>query len=324
MVDSNRLKGHYHLPGLIIIVACLALPAISPKEIGWLVGFIPLPVFYILVWLGKTAGTVLVRNAVLLSGGAVLLFGSIPLFIFSLTLVPIGFVFFRAAQDKLSPVRTCLQGILLLGTACVLIWGLTGLLSHVNPYSTLVLTLSQGLEVQSQMFAAADLPAETLRELQFAVKELQALLPAILPAIVMSGILYTVWMNLALGNWLLRKKDPALIPWQEFNRWQLPDNLVWGVIIAGLALLFPAAPLKAVGLNMLIILWALYVLQGLAVLIFLLNRWSTPTIIQGIIYALIIMQGYGILLSIVGLIDVWVDFRKLNKKEDPRERVSKN
>jgi len=150
--------------------------------------------------------------------------------------------------------------------------------------------------------------------------ELKELLPRILPAIMISGILYTAWMNLVLGNWLLKKNHPALQPWQEYNKWRLPDILVWGIIISGLALLMPAPPLKTLGLNLLMVWWAFYLLQGLAVLIFLLNRWSTPPLIQGIIYAMIIVQAYGVvLLSIIGLADVWADFRKLNIVEETPE-----
>jgi uncharacterized protein YybS (DUF2232 family) len=81
-------------------------------------------------------------------------------------------------------------------------------------------------------------------------------------------------------------------------------------------LLLPA-PLSMLGLNGLIVCSTVYFFQGLAIAASLLNRWSVPRLIRVPIYALIFIQTYGIiLLSFLGMIDVWADFRKLNQAVD--------
>jgi len=164
---------------------------------------------------------------------------------------------------------------------------------------------------------SAELAPETLESLQRAVELLRINIPKILPAILISGLLSTVWLNLALGNWLLKKKDRDLTRWPEYNEWKLPDPLVWLVVLSGVIFLLFPQPLSLLGLNGLIICGIIYFFQGLAITASLLNRWSVPRLIRVLIYALIFIQTYGIIvLSFLGLVDVWADFRKLNQAAD--------
>jgi uncharacterized protein YybS (DUF2232 family) len=66
-----------------------------------------------------------------------------------------------------------------------------------------------------------------------------------------------------------------------------------------------------------------YFFQGLAIVASLLNKWSVPMLIRVLIYALIFIQTYGIIiLSFLGLADVWADFRKLKQvDENPNASV---
>ena len=90
-------------------------------------------------------------------------------------------------------------------------------------------------------------------------------------------------------------------------------KLVWGVIFGGGALFFLRGPLNTIGLNIIIVWGALYFLQGLAVLVTLLHKWSVPHPLRVLIYGFFIIQTFGIVfLSIIGLAEVWTDLRKLN------------
>jgi uncharacterized protein YybS (DUF2232 family) len=300
--------------GMVILIAVFSLPAIHPNMTGWLSSLVPLPVFYYLICFGREQGSTLIRNAILLSGGIALMFGSLPLLIFSLTLVPLGFVFFYAAQKKTPPVQTGFNGILVLGGAWLLFWIGLGIVEQINPYRELLTALDQGLSRAFNLYQEdSGLPADTLQNLETAVGQLKLFIPKILPALLFTGILYTVWMNQALGNWLLKKKNQSLAPWQDFKEWQLPDNLVWGMILGTGALFFLNGPLNTIGLNIVIALGALYFLQGLAVLVSLLHKWSVPQLLRLLIYGFFVMQTFGIvLLSIIGLAEVWTDFRRLN------------
>jgi len=316
---QGRHKGNDSpLAAAILLAAILIIPALFPEKISWMTSLIPLPVFYYLVILGKKAGTNFIRNGILLALGASVLLGLLPMLIFSLTLVPLGLMLALGVFNKKSPVATGFSGCLALLISWILYWGGIAFLQGTNPYSILLAELDKGLSSGLMIYEeSAELAPETLESVRRAVTLLREYIPKILPALLASALLTISWLNLTLGNWLLKKKDQGLTPWPEYNTWQLPDFLVWLVVISGAFFLLLPQPLSTLGLNGLIICSTIYFFQGLAIAASLLNRWSVPRLIRVLIYALIFIQTYGIIvLSFLGLIDVWADFRKLNQAGD--------
>jgi uncharacterized protein YybS (DUF2232 family) len=264
---------------------------------------------------------ILIRNSILISGGAALLIGSLPLLIFSLTLVPLGIAFSFSLFNKLTPVQAGFRGSLVLGASWFIFWLIFGIVYKANPYVTLLTELDQGLvSGLAQYQESADMAPDTLESIRKAVELIRVYIPKVLPALLVSVILSTTWLNLALGNWLLKKNHKDLSHWPDFKDWQLPESLVWGVVFGGVTVILLPAPLSILGLNILIICGIIFFFQGLAIVSSLLFKWSVPRPFRILIYGLIFIQTYGIiLLSVVGLADVWADFRKLNQPAENQE-----
>lgn len=324
VVHKGEKAGQEARIGMAILIGVFVLPAISPEKTAWLTGFIPLPVFYYLICSGKREGLLLIRNAVLVAGCVAVLTNGLPLLLFSLTLVPLGFIFYRAAQNGDSPARAGFDGMLFLGAAWLLFWTCFGLLAHTNPYAELLDALDQGLAGALTAYRGeSGLSASAWQSFEATVNQIRTLLPRVLPSLLITGLLSTVWTNQALGNWLLKRKNQALAPWPDFRNWQLPDHLVWGFILGATLLLMPAEVLKTIGLNILIVWGAFYCIQGAAVLAGLLNRWALPRPLRIILFAFVIIQTFGIiLLAFLGLADVWGDFRKIRTThESPKTHI---
>ena len=317
-IQGKHKDSEAQFAGLVVLAAVLLFPALFPEKIGWLSSLVPLPVFYCLINLGIKKGSIPVRNGILIATGAAVLFGSLPMLIFSLTLVPVGIAFSTCVFNKKSPVATGFIAFWVLALSWLLYWSGLALLLQTNPYATLLVELDKGLSSGLMLYEdSAELAPETLESVRRAVELLRIYIPKILPAILLSALLTTVWLNLSLGNLLLKKKDTKLTPWPEYQEWKLPDPFVWLVVLSGVMFLLLPAPLSMLGLNGLIVCSTVYFFQGLAIAASLLNRWSVPRLIRVPIYALIFIQTYGIiLLSFLGMIDVWADFRKLNQAVD--------
>jgi uncharacterized protein YybS (DUF2232 family) len=316
---QDRYKGgEAQFAGMIMMAAMLLIPTLFPDKIGWLASLVPLPVFYNLVSLGKKRGVIPIRNGVLLAAGGALLSGSLPMLLFSLTLVPLGIALAHGVFSRKSPVATGFIGFLALALVWCLYWSGLALLHQTNPYATLVAELDTGLSSGLVLYEqSAELAPATLESVRNAVQLLRVYIPRILPALLVSALLSTVWLNLLLGNWLLRKKSKAMTPWPAYDEWKVPDPFVWLVVLSGMMFLLLPPPLRLLGLNGLIVCSTVYFFQGLAIAVSLLNRWSVPRLIRVLIYALIFIQTYGIIvLSCLGLADVWADFRKLNQAGD--------
>lgn len=283
-----------------------------PGKIGWLTTVIPLPIFYCLVQLGEKRGIGLIRTAILLSAGIALLLNVLQPLVFSLMLVPLGFVFFRDARLHKTEIQAGLDGVLWLTAIWLLFWVFFGMVYQTNPYRTLLEALDQGLAGTFSLYQeTAELPAQTLLDIEAAFLKLRQVIPKVMPSLMVTGIMYTVWINLALGNWLAKKATSPQTPWPDFHEWQLPESLIWGGIAGGTAFILLPEPLSLVGLNILIVFGGLYFIQGLAVLFSLLTRWSVPRPLRLLIYGLVIIQSIGFLLvSMLGVADVWANFRK--------------
>lgn len=317
--QDGRNGSRKNLPVLILLTTVLLFPALFPEELGWVTTFVPLPVFYYLVILGQKEGALLVRNSIILAAVAALLLGSLPVLVFSFAMIPVGATFSYAVHRRTSPVKAGFWGALLLAFAWFLFWSVLGLMHQVNPYSSLLAELDRGLSGGLELYeGSAELAPETLERIRNGVTLLREYIPKIMPGILISAILFISWLNLALGNWLLKKNGKELTPWPDYIEWKLPEPLVWLVIGAGMTVFVLPGPIKIIGLNLLIICITVYFFQGLAIVASLLNKWSVPMLIRILIYALIFIQTYGIIiLSFLGLADVWADFRKLDSAEPP-------
>jgi uncharacterized protein YybS (DUF2232 family) len=243
--DSHgRHKGHKaHYTGLILLTAVLLIPTLLPEKIGWLTSFVPLPIFYYLVTLGNKDGTILIRNAILISAAGALLIGSMPVLIFSFTMVPLGVAFSHAVFVRRNPVEAAFIGSLFLALAWVIFWTGIGMIHQTNPYTSLLVDLDEGLSGGLLLYEqSADIAPETMASVRSAVELLRNYIPKVLPALLVSTIVIITWLNLVLGNWLLKKKDKELTKWPDYIEWKLPEPLVWLVIIAGS--FFAASPNK--------------------------------------------------------------------------------
>jgi uncharacterized protein YybS (DUF2232 family) len=94
---------------------------------------------------------------------------------------------------------------------------------------------------------------------------------------------------------------------------------VWGVIGCGLIMLFPAAGIRLIGVNGLLVLLTIYFIQGIAIVSFYFEKKRLPRTIRVILYTMIAFQQLLLLIIIcIGLFDMWINFRKIDtNKHEP-------
>lgn len=308
------------LLGLALVTASLALPAVSVSLAG-LHGIIPLVVMYQLTILGWKQGGALLAAGLVLAGAITWRLGSLPALLFAITLVPVGLLLARGIEKNEAPGMTGLKAVLSLGALWLLAGLWYGLQHGVNPYREIQQGLEEGFrQTLAHYQAKKELPAEALKELTVALEVTRQFLRQALPAVLITAVVGTVWLNLLAGSWLLKRTRPDLIRWPEFKTWRLPEPLVWLVIVALGLLVSNQEPLVTVGLNAVYVLGLLYFMQGLAIVAHLLARWRMPRFFRGMVYALLLIQLYGmLLLALLGLADIWFHLRK--GPEPPAESV---
>jgi len=296
--------------GVAIALTVWFLPIIS-VEFMWLQFFTPLPVFYYLMGSGRGRGINTLAVALLITGLAATAFGATAAFFFLATLMPVGYILAANMASKKGPVRAGLSAFVML----IISWTAWSLLykisNHASLYQDIVSSLDQVLIATSKaVLDSSELPAEHAMAFETAIGRLRDLVPRVMPGLLAITMLNVVFLNMITGQWLLRRSVRGQSYWAPFDEWRLPEQMVAIVIASGIFLLLPGGGLvNDIGLNLVMLAAILYFFQGLAVINGLLAVWNVSLWI--LFLALLFFQVYGIIfLAVLGLADVWVDFRK--------------
>jgi uncharacterized protein YybS (DUF2232 family) len=141
---------------------------------------------------------------------------------------------------------------------------------------------------------------------RFVVATLQVAAPGMLALGVFAGAV----ANYVVARLCLRRR----FGFRPFAQEAVPDHCVWGAILAGALLVSRHEQLEAVGLNLLLVLMPLYVIQGLAVFRHFFQRIGLPRLLQVVSFGLFAMQPLLLVaVSCIGLSDLWIDFRKIRQ-----------
>jgi hypothetical protein len=146
------------------------------------------------------------------------------------------------------------------------------------------------------------------------VEALPQLVFTVLPALMVIGHLFTNLCNYILARRYCQRSQPPLrLDPDDLTCWRASDYLVWVFLASGAALLVPIDLVSTIGLNVLLVTLAVYLLQGLAIVLFWGRRLPLPLGVQFLMIAVVFLIAGPlsvIVCTAAGLFDLWVDFRR--------------
>ncbi len=307
------MKTYKHI---FIVAGVFLLPSLQIALFSWLYGLVPLLVFYYLCRYGSQTGGRYILFGILVALGIGVMLQVASLIMFAITLVPTGFILARSVTQGESPALAGFKGFVVLSVSWFLFAGMVAITEGNHPYSMLLLSINQGMDEALKLYQENEkIPAESLYLLTQTFSEIKGRLSQLMPAILTSIALITVWLAMVLGNRLLHK-NTGEGAWPEYQYWQLPEKLVWSVIAAAILALLPLPTARTIGFNLLLIVSTIYCFQGLSIVLFFLNKWKVPLFIRSLLYVIMIFQSLGtIFLSVIGLADVWFDLRHTSSQD---------
>lgn len=321
---ENEPAGKKNVGLILLLSAALVLPSSTWMVFGWISCFLPLIVFVSIYKYGWKY----TNKHILISGGAAVIAGLVgqrlELVLFGIMLLPGGYMVAVSARRREIPWLAGLKGWLVLASSLFIFFNILLINSDATFLQAVADSLSRGIdEALKQYRSSGGLSAENYLVLEQSLLQVKKTAPLILPAILSSMLLIIVWLTLVLGNTLL----PALgatRPWTQYRYWNLPDKMIWILIVSGIIAAIPGQPARNIGINTVIVVTVLYSFQGLAILVFYLHKWNVPRFARTVIYIVMMLQSFGtVLLVTAGIADVWFDLRKLsspvvkNDNKDP-------
>jgi hypothetical protein len=141
---------------------------------------------------------------------------------------------------------------------------------------------------------------------------------AVLPGVLVINHLLTNTLNYIVARYYCsRSQPPVQLDAEILTHWRASEYMVWVFIASGLALLLPVSVLSTIGLNVLLVALAIYLLQGCAIVVFWAQRLPLPLGLRWLLtlIALVMAGPLCVVLCIAaGLFDLWVDFRRLRRQ----------
>ncbi len=295
--------------GVLITCLILAASVLIPIVGIFCSLLLPLPTLYYRIKLGRAI------SALIPIIGLVVLMVAMNTFPFDIVFVAVMFIIGFSLGELLES-QFSIEKTMLLTCALVFLGGAISLIlfSAVTGHSLFAefsQTVAHNREFLLQLYRSMGMPAEGIPDFTRFIDEIQSILFKILPALMITTTLFVVWVNLLLGRFLLKSRHMGYPAYGRLNLWQAPDYLVWGVIGCGLLMLIPDNFSKTIGLNGLITLMMIYFFQGVAIVSFLFEKKQVPRFAKIMLYALLILQEVLLVVIVIGFIDVWANFRKL-------------
>ena len=180
----------------------------------------------------------------------------------------------------------------------------TSLNGMINKY--IAGEFSQLKELYSQ---SSDLSTEQKEQLLAVLEELKGTMAIIWPAVMALLAGFLLLTQVFILSRLKATKN--LLAGPAFIDWKVPDHLVWPMIIAGFCAFLTTATIQAIAINLLIFLFPLYYLQGLAIVTYYFQQRGTSPWLRAVTYLLLaLFNPLPFFLAGVGLFDLWGNFRK--------------
>jgi len=304
-VGGEGLTGSPILKVAVTFLACLALSYVLLQSV-FLSILTPLPQIYCYVRLGRFAGLTL--PAVLfvflwnLSSG----FGLSYLLQFGIT----GAVVSECILRKLSIDKSF---ALTVATVVIITFSVLSALALRDGISAdvMIMQLTQRVVEESiSLYEQVEAPREQIEQFKKSSAKIVDTVPKVFPAILVVAVLITLWLNiLALTGYFNRKGIES--PFGILSTWKAPDYFVWGLIVSGISVFAASGLLRTVGINMFLVLCVIYFFQGMAIISFFFKKKGLSPLLRTIGY-LIIVWYLSVVVAVIGLFDLWADFRKIS------------
>ncbi len=149
------------------------------------------------------------------------------------------------------------------------------------------------------------------------LSQLTETMKIVLPASLFMAVVTVAGFNYLMARLILGKLGHKMVELKPFSRWRLSWHYGWGYV-GGLMLVIigqvTAVPIVfKIGTNIVSVFGIVFLVQGMAIAWYFFDKYSVHSIVRWLIIIFAILNTTLLqVLSWVGVLDAWLDFRKLS------------
>lgn len=187
-------------------------------------------------------------------------------------------------------------------------------LSQINTF------LADNLQFQLNILKDMDISSYEMSFIKDALMATVEYIIIIIPASLIIVSVFIVYINYWMATAILKRLGFKTVDIPMFSNFRLPSNIIMGsIVILAAASVIRYMKLfyyETIFINTFLLISFVFFIQGLSVVVFLVNRGKMNRIVKIILIILIIINvPLSLVVSIIGLLDVGIDFRRLKKAE---------
>ena len=297
--------------GVVVTLLCF-LGATHLGPAGAMLNFLtPLPISYLGMRFGLRTGIFAVLSVGLVIGLLIPFHSLVAYFgMFGMSSLLLPWLLKRQIAWDLAVAVT----VVAVTTAALVFFVSYLLVSSESPGALIDQYLQAELEMAMQAYQDAGLSGSQLEEMGEIARQVADFIKSTFFGLYMAGAIAVQLLTLFLLQRL--KKEYYNISGIPFAGWRVPAPLIWILILTGFGMLVPQEHLQLVARNCLAVLLPLYFIQGLAVVSSFLQRKAYPPVLKVMIYVMVfIFNPLPLIVTGVGIFDLWIDFRRPRKKD---------
>lgn len=190
----------------------------------------------------------------------------------------------------------------------------------LNRYKETIANLPEDPIVQGYMKMMA-ITGEQMQAALLQAKGFLNMIPYLIPSVIIFYVFLSTFISYYWSMIIFRKNSIVLRGIPLFKTWDIPWYFIFGFIIGLILAVIPNFDARfdflfdAVGINLLIIFGFSYTVTGFAVLWWIFDKfkiayvWRILIIIATSFFIILL-----IIIPIIGILDIWVNFRKLERR----------
>lgn len=218
-------------------------------------------------------------------------------------------------RKNFNAVRIFFTTLVVASAAQVLSIALLSFVLDVNLIDTQIKMVRESFDESFKMYESMGVDKERIAEAQTNLDAGFKVLVFLIPTLLMLAALLNTAAVYLTSQWIFPKLRIKLPKMPPFAQWRFPSLFFYAAIFGGLGLYWGITrswmQIYEISLNVLLLSMIIGLIQGLAILSALFDRFKFSKLVRGVLYALLFLSPFMLqATAIFGLMDMLFDYRK--------------